>query len=103
MIRVSFKAAHGKLCGFRITGHAGGEMGQDIVCAAVSSAAYMTANTITDILCASADITVDDGRMDISVTDRVDDCQSILGGFRLHLQALEEQYPKRVHLMNTEV
>ena len=103
MIRVSFKAAHGNLCGFRITGHGGGEMGQDIVCAAVSSAAYMTANTITDILCATADITVDDGLMDVTVTDRIDACQSILGGFRLHLQALEEQYPKRVHLMNTEV
>ncbi len=103
MIRVSFKAAQGKLCGFHITGHAGGEMGQDIVCAAVSSAAYMTANTITEILKAPAGITVDEGLMDLTVTDRVDDCQSILGGFRLHLQALEEQYPSRVHLMNTEV
>ena len=103
MIRVSFKAAQGNLCGFRITGHAGGEMGQDIVCAAVSSAAYMTANTITEILHAPADITVDEGWMDLTVTDRVDACQNILGGFRLHLQALEEQYPQRVHLMNTEV
>ena len=103
MIRVSFKAAHEKLCGFRITGHGGGEMGQDIVCAAVSSAAYMTANTITEILHAPADITVDEGWMDLTVTDRVDACQHILCGFRLHLQALEEQYPKRVHLMNTEV
>ncbi len=103
MIRVSFKAAHGKLCGFRITGHGGGELGQDIVCAAVSSAAYMTANTITEILAAPADITVDEGLMDLTVTDRVDDCRSILSGFQLHLQALEEQYPSRVHLMNTEV
>ena len=103
MIRVSFKAAHGQLCGFHITGHADGEMGQDIVCAAVSSAAYMTANTITEILSVPADIAVDDGLMDLTVTDRVDACQTILGGFRLHLQALEEQYPARVHLMNTEV
>ncbi len=103
MICVSFKAAQGKLCGFRITGHAGGKMGEDIVCAAVSSAAYMTANTITEILTIPADITMDDGLMDLTVIDRVDACQSILDGFRLHLQAIEEQYPKRVHLMNTEV
>ncbi len=103
MIRVSFKAAQDTLCGFRITGHAGGEWGQDIVCAAVSSAAYMTANTLTDILRVHTDITVDDGLMDVTVTERLDDCQTILGGFRLHLQALEEQYPSRVHLMNTEV
>ncbi len=104
MIRVSFKVKEGFLCGFRITVHAGsGEFGQDIVCAAVSSAAYMTANTLTDVLDAPADITVDDGLMDITVTDRLDACQAILAGFRLHLQALEDQYPARVHLMNTEV
>ena len=103
MIRVSFKAAHGKLCGFRITGHAGGEMGQDIVCAAVSSAAYMTANTVTEIIGATADIAVDDGYMDVTVTDRIPGCQDVLSGFRLHLQALTDQYPTRIQLMNSEV
>ena len=104
MIRVRFHTAHDALIGFTLDGHAGaGVSGQDIVCAAVSSAAYMTANTITEILNVPADITVDEGLMDLTVTDRVDACQSILGGLRLHLQALEEQYPKRVHLMNTEV
>ncbi len=104
MIRASFKVSRGDLCGFRITGHAeSGDFGQDIVCAAVSSAAYMTANTITDILGAPADITVGDGLMDLSVTDRRDACQSILAGFRLHLEALEDQYPDRIHLTKSEV
>ncbi len=103
MIRICFKAAHNQLCGFRITGHAGGDYGEDIVCAAVSSAAYMTANTITDILHLPADIAVDDGLMDLTVTDHLDACQSILAGFELHVQALAEQYPTRIHRMNTEV
>ncbi len=103
MIHICFKAAHNQLCGYRITGHAGGKVGEDIVCAAVSSAAYMTANTITEILRLSADITVADGLMDITVTDNLDACQSILAGFELHVQALAEQYPQRVHRMNTEV
>ena len=39
--------ADGLLSGFSVTGHAGaGEYGQDIVCAAVSSATYMTANDL---------------------------------------------------------
>lgn len=104
MIRVRFHTANDALIGFTLDGHAGaGVSGQDIVCAAVSSAAYMTANTVTEIVGAAADITVDDGYMRMVVTDRLDRCQDILSGFRLHLEALQDQYPKRVHLMNTEV
>ena len=97
MIRVRFQTADGHLIGFSLSGHAGaGEYGQDIVCAAVSSAAYMTANTITEIVGAAADITVDDGRMELTVTDRIEACQNILNGFRLHIQALSEEYPTRI-------
>ena len=104
MIRVSFRTRQGVLCGYRITGHAGaGSAGEDIVCAAVSSAAYMTANTITDILSLPADIAVEDGLMDLTVTGDVTACQALLSGFRMHIEALQDQYPKRVHLMNTEV
>ena len=40
----------GTVLGFSLQGHAGcGEAGQDIVCAAVSSAAYLTVNTLTDV------------------------------------------------------
>ena len=98
MIRVRFQTACGQLIGFHLSGHAGaGDYGQDIVCAAVSSAAYMTANTVTEIVGATADITVDDGLMEMTVTDRIEDCQNILSGFRLHIQALSEEYPQRIH------
>ena len=104
MIRVRFHTADDALVGFTLSGHAGaGVSGQDIVCAAVSSAAYMTANTVTEIIGATADVTVDDGYMRVMLTDKIDGCQDILSGFRLHLEALQEQYPNRVHLMNTEV
>ena len=104
MIKAQFLATKGKLKGFAIKGHAGHALfGEDIVCAAVSSAAYMTANTVTEIIGATADITVDDGYMRVMLTDKIPDCQDTLSGFRLHLEAMQEQYPKRVHLMNTEV
>ena len=104
MIRVRFHTAHDALIGFTLDGHAGaGVSGQDIVCAAVSSAAYMTANTVTEIIGATADITVDDGYMQVMLTDKIADCQDILSGFQLHLEAMQDQYPNRVHLMNTEV
>ena len=97
MIRVRFTTDDDLLTGFSLSGHAGaGEYGQDIVCAAVSSAAYMTANTITEIVGAPADITVDDGSMELTVTALIEDCQDILSGFQLHIQALSDEYPTRI-------
>ena len=104
MIRVRFHTANDALIGFTLDGHAGaGEHGQDIVCAAVSSAAYMTANTVLEIIGAKAEVTVDDGYLSVTVTDRITDCQDVLSGFRLHIQAHAEEYPKAVQLMNSEV
>ena len=104
MIRVRFTTADGLLSGFTVKGHANaGVYGQDIVCAAVSSAAYMTANTITDVLCQPADITVDEGYMSLLITGDLPTCQAVLAGFRLHIQAMQQEYPQGVQLMNTEV
>ncbi len=104
MIRVRFYTDREQLSGFRITGHAGaGAAGEDIVCAAVSSAAYMTANTITDILHIPAYITVDEGLMDLRIDEGASACRPILCGLQLHIQALQDQYPTRIQLMNTEV
>lgn len=52
MIRADFSAnADGALLGFSVLGHSGlAQEGEDILCAAVSSAAYMTANTVLEIL-----------------------------------------------------
>ena len=104
MIKVRFHTAKDTIFGFTLDGHAGaGVRGEDIVCAAVSSAAYMAANTVIEIIGATANVTVRDGYMQVMLTDKIADCQDILSGFQLHLQAMQEQYPKRVHLMNTEV
>ena len=49
MIQVIFTVKDNDICGFEISGHSDyAEEGSDIVCAAVSSAALMTANTITE-------------------------------------------------------
>ena len=50
MTRATFVRKDGLLCGFTLRGHAGaGVSGTDVVCAAISSAAYLAANTITEI------------------------------------------------------
>lgn len=92
--------------GFHITGHSDfSEEGSDIVCAAVSSVAYMTANTLTEIIGADPEIKVSDGDMylKINTDDDIRIAQSILRGFVLHLNALSEQYEKYIKVSITEV
>jgi uncharacterized protein YsxB (DUF464 family) len=107
MICVRFlTAASGDLLGFSIDGHAEyGEHGTDIVCAAVSSAAFMTVNTVTDILHVSAQVLMEeDGSLSLRVTkgDAVQ-CRKILAGFKLHMIGLEEQYPENISVSYLEV
>ena len=91
--------------GFRISGHSGfSKEGTDIVCAAVSSAAYLTANTITDVIGVSAEISVEDGLMLFRIPEKgAAVCGALLKGFRLHMAALQKQYPKNIELTDMEV
>ena len=104
MIRIECRTHNGEWCGFEVSGHAGtARAGRDTVCAAVSSAVYMAANTVTEVVTAPADIVEQDGYLSLTVTDKVAACQTVLAGFRLHMQALQSQYPTRIHLTITEV
>ena len=89
MIRADFFAnADGALLGFSVLGHSGlAQEGEDILCAAVSSAAYMTANTVLEILHITP------------ISLRAEDGE----GFKLHLLGLEEQYPENLQVRYAEV
>lgn len=92
--------------GFEISGHSGyGESGTDILCAAVSSAAYLTANTITDVLRAEVDeVNASDARMVLRISVKsASSCSTLLNGLKLHLLGLEEQYPDNMKVSYTEV
>lgn len=98
MIRAAFRETGGLLSGFTLEGHAGaGRRGEDIVCAAVSSAAYMAANTVTEICRCTAQAECRDGFLRLEVEDPAR-CQDILRGFLLHLEQLQGQYPGRIEV-----
>ncbi len=83
--------------GFSIEGHAGYEdAGKDIVCASVSSPAYMVANTITEILRLTPEITVDEqeGFLKLLLTKKEERAKAkeLLEGFFLHLESLSQMY-----------
>lgn len=100
-----FLADNGELLGFHIKGHSGmAESGKDVLCAFVSSAAYMAANTISDVIKADADIYEHDGEMYVMVKkDDAHLCRDILRGLKLHLLSTEEQYSDFISVNYTEV
>ena len=92
--------------GFRITGHSDmNPGGPEILCAAVSSAAYMMANTITDVIGFNPSLEVADGYMylKLQTESEAQRCRDILSGMRLHMSSLAEQYPKYLTISISEV
>ena len=100
MIRAEFNIRHGS---FTIKGHSGSaESGQDIICAAVSSAAYMAVNTITEILGVDVEASVRDGYMKATISGSNQAATDILRGLELHVSELSKDYPDFIKII-TEV
>ena len=103
MIRAVFRERADALVGFEIRGHAGyAEAGRDIVCAAVSSAAYLTANCVTDTFGVRADANEANGVLTLTLREDSDIASGLIKGLRAHLEALAEQYPDCIKII-TEV
>ncbi len=105
MTSVKFLSKCESIYGFEIKGHSSANFDDfegKIVCSAVSSAAYMTANTITEIIGDECDITVDDALMRVKVIAPSGKTIAVLEGLKLHLTELSKQYSKRIKI-TTEV
>lgn len=97
MISIKFLKNSEKIVGFKISGHSGyAESGSDIICAAVSSAVEMAANTITEIQKINAKVKTDDGYLEFLLSEESEQAQTVLKGLELHLKSLSEEYPKYI-------
>jgi uncharacterized protein YsxB (DUF464 family) len=104
MIRINFLTGGDLIKGFECKGHSmSAPSGSDIICAFVSSACYMTANTITEIIGLEAQTAVDDGYMRLEIKSSNESAQDILKGMKLHLTELEKDYPENIKVITTEV
>ncbi|MDD7194676.1 MAG: ribosomal-processing cysteine protease Prp [Oscillospiraceae bacterium] len=100
MIKVRFSVGDRQLNGFEISGHAlFAESGKDIICAAVSSAAYMAANTVTEIIRADAKAQAEDGAMVLTLNEPNTQAETVLRGLELHLTELSKQYPQHIKII----
>ena len=108
MINAEFLSYGNNLVGFSVSGHAGaGRYGHDIVCAAVSSAVMLTANTITEFLFTKADVKVLDNKVLLVIRDP-DSASSIAGkqviaSFKKHLELISEDEKGRIKITVKEV
>ena len=104
MVRAVVWHRDGVPCGFDLSGPGGGQAGRDIVCAAVSSAAYLAANTLTDVCGCAADVSERDGHLRVRLSDEdAKRGEFMLRGFALHMKQLRDQYPDQIDVNDTEV
>ena len=103
MIRAEFYESKGVPKGFSISGHAGyADAGQDVVCAAVSSAVQLTVNVL-DALGCQADVNVGDNVIRCMVSKEDNTSAAVLGQLRLHFESVLEEFPKTIKITNSEV
>lgn len=101
MIRIEFFSGVNGLCGFEAQGHSmSADSGEDIICAFVSSACLMAANTVTQVLALDADAQTSDGYMKLMLLENAAKAQDILNGLLLHLTELEKDYPENIKVIH---
>ena len=106
MTKVKFLDGKSGICGFEISGHStlncDDEEGK-LLCSAISSAAYMAVNTVSEIVGDDFDeLEVKDGFMKVKLLMPSRETRVILEGFKLHITSLSEDYKNKIQIL-TEV
>jgi uncharacterized protein YsxB (DUF464 family) len=104
MTRITFDLEGERIVGFQVCGHSGyAQEGEDIVCAAVSSAVRLVNTTVNEVLRLSASVKVRGGEVSfhlpggLSETDK-STCQNLLAGMMVYLSDLHQEYPSFVEV-----
>lgn len=104
MIKIVFFQKNSIITGFEAKGHSmSAPKGEDIICAFVSSACLMAANTVTEILSLNASAKSADGFLSLEILENAEKAGAVLEGLRLHLTELQKDYPQSVKVINSEV
>lgn len=103
MLKAVFTRKNGTLCRCSVKGHAGyAEHGQDIVCAAVSSAVQLTANLLTETFGEDAQVSAKGDTVNIR-TGGSEISAKLLDALYVHLQCISEEFPDTIKFEFTEV
>ena len=104
MTTVTFHTEGRRIAGFEVKGHSGyAQEGEDIVCAAITSAVRLTECAVNDVLGLEASVKVRE--KDASITLKLPNslgqtnestCQALLTGLMVHFVQLAEEYPDHI-------
>ena len=101
MTTVTFYSQGSRVTGFEVRGHSGyAQEGEDIVCAAVTSAVRLVECAVNDVLGLEASVKVKEKDASISLKlpnglgqTNESTCQTLLVALMVHLVQLAEEYP----------
>lgn len=111
MTTVTFFSEGDRLCAFETRGHSGrAPQGEDILCAAITSAVRLTECAINDVLGLAAGVKQREQEAFLSVklpgglgAQNESTCQTLLTALMLYCTELHEEYPEHIIVFNTEV
>ena len=107
MTTVSFHMEGDRISGFEVKGHSGyAPEGEDIVCAAVTSAVRLVECAVNDVLGLEASVKVKEQDASISLKlpsglgqTNESTCQTLLVALMVHFVQLAEEYPDNITVL----
>ena len=107
MTTVTFSTEGRRITGFEVKGHSGyADEGEDIVCAAVTSAVRLCECAVNDVLGLEASVKVRQKDASISLKlpgslgqTNESTCQTLLTALMVYLTELHEEYPENISVL----
>ena len=107
MITATFHLDGKRIASFQVEGHSGlADEGEDVLCAAVTSAVRLTECAVNDVLGLEAGVKVKPDKALISLKlpgglgqTNESTCQTLLTALMLYLSQLHEEYPENIIVM----
>ena len=107
MITASFHMEGRRIVSFQVEGHSGlAPAGEDLLCAAVTSAVRLTECAVNDVLGLGAAVKVKEDKALISLKlpgglgqQNESTCQTLLSALMVYLAQLSEEYPQNLIVM----
>ena len=102
MTTLRFSRSRGRLSGFTCQGHSGyAEAGEDIVCAAVTSAIRLLECTLNDVMQEGAACSVDESgtRISLKLASPTKQGEDMMKGFYLYMKELQSEYPEHITVL----
>ena len=110
MTTVTFQTEGSRIVGFEVKGHSGyAPEGEDIVCAAITSAIRLVEATVNDVLGLAASVKIREESATISLRlpggldpTAESTCQALMTGLMVYFAQLHDEYPDNIEVLEDD-